>query len=382
MRIGAILFVIFVLSLIFGYFFIKFFHKPTIYLNQTLCLNDGYANFLFLNPLGKEYNISVKRDDLLLPTSDIDIIYLDANKRISIFAPCTKIGENKKCSFEVSLNKSAWKVEVPCNFEEYFCNDVKRSDCVFNNSLILSNLDSLLWMRKNIPFNSSVIAWWDYGNELKDIANVKPIIINPSSILLEYSVIRKNAIKNVEPQDKVKDIGKFFSTTNESEAVCIAKKYNAKYVYVSNLDLNKFYWIKFAADGVGESYLRATLNEISSTERNFSAPGGIEGQVKFINNEWLTYLKIKSMAIEGWLETIYFENNTIRRSKPQNYVLLNTVAIISKDFKNVFIVKRGLEENMIAKLLILNAYGLTHFKKLYSNNDVNIYFINITNVNC
>ncbi|MCS7123539.1 MAG: hypothetical protein RMJ17_03135, partial [Candidatus Aenigmarchaeota archaeon] len=92
-------------------------------------------------------------------------------------------------------------------FEE--CNELKRNFCVYNNILIYSNLDALIWIKNNIPPNSIVIAWQDYENELKNISNVK-----------------------IVPQ-----LALDLSLDNVTKFLCGARRLNASYLYLTGAEL-------------------------------------------------------------------------------------------------------------------------------------------------
>jgi hypothetical protein len=372
--------------LISSYLMFSSYIKHLIHLDQAFCFIDGSAVFYFSKPSGEDYEISIKKDGISLNRSEVRIFYPNAT-HVEIIAPCTKVGKNKKCNFEISLNKKSFLIEIPCKFEEYFCNETKRSLCIFNGSLILSNLDALLWVRKNIPSNSIVIALPKYEDELKNIAKVNPLSNDLSFLeLLE----KKNRTEAFEVENKIKDVNIFFFTTNESEAVCIAKKYNARYVYLYKDDLDSVIWTprimwmyKFRVILSGYSYIMFPLYEISSKEKSSSEMLEINVKIKLINDKWLTYLLDRSLMIEGWLKTIYVENEKVKISEPQeNAINISKVAILSKDFKKVYIGSENFSKSIITKLLLLYGYNLKHFKKLYSNDDVVIYYIDFDSVSC
>jgi acyl-CoA synthetase (AMP-forming)/AMP-acid ligase II len=58
-----------------------------------------------------------------------------------------------------------------------------RDGCKYNGTLVLTSLDALFWIRDNIPANSTIISWWDYGKELQNIAGMNSVIKNPSKSL-------------------------------------------------------------------------------------------------------------------------------------------------------------------------------------------------------
>ncbi len=118
---------------------------------------------------------------------------------------------------------------------------------------ILSDSRALFWMRDNLPHGTTVLSWWDYGKELESVGKMNPVIKNPSkSILGSVSVIVSGNISSknypTDPKEKVTDVAIFLTTDNDSEALCIAKKYGAQYAYLNFAELGKYHWIELASN--------------------------------------------------------------------------------------------------------------------------------------
>lgn len=118
---------------------------------------------------------------------------------------------------------------------------------------ILSDSRALFWMRDNLPHGTTVLSWWDYGKEVESVGKMNPIIKNSSkSILGGVSTIvsGKASSKNypTDPEEKVADVAIFLTTDNDTEALCVAKKYGATYAYLTFAELGKYHWIERASN--------------------------------------------------------------------------------------------------------------------------------------
>jgi len=353
-------------------------HSETYFpsLEESYCYMDGYAYFFIKNPSDNQYEILVKRDGVYLDKQDIGVDYLP--KKIKVFASCTPIGENKKCNFEVRVGIFGFNEEIDCNFEEYKCSESKKTYCVFEKNIVWSNLDALLWLKNHAFDSPKVIAWWDYGKELRNIANVTPIISNPSqSYINSIPPSERSFIKEFEPEEKVRDVASFLLATNESEAVCIAKKYNALYAYLDASDLLKIYWINFEIGKTGYALFPLLLEKVSEGEM-FYVGGGVNGTLELKDGKWqLVITGLPNSRTETNLKTIYIENGKVVINEPKDSSS-EYVAIISSDFKNIFIFTKGLEETLLIKLFLLDGYETKYFTKVYSNDNVKIYSIDLT----
>jgi len=139
-------------------------------------------------------------------------------------------------------------LKTPETYELPKCNETIRENCDYKGVKIISNLDSLLWMKENVPSDSVVLSWWNYGKELEKISGLGPVIKNPSQFLFDSGGVRKSeTIKEFEPEEKFNSVAQFFTTDDEAIALDIAKKYYVDYVFITKDDSKEFPWINFIA---------------------------------------------------------------------------------------------------------------------------------------
>ncbi|MDL5501763.1 MAG: hypothetical protein QSU88_00960, partial [Candidatus Methanoperedens sp.] len=82
-----------------------------------------------------------------------------------------------------------------------------------------------------------VLAWWDYGLEIK--AAGKEPVISYASEAIKTTIARPSSLYDTFEQDeKVADVSRFFATDSEEVAKGIAGKYDANLVYISRQSMN------------------------------------------------------------------------------------------------------------------------------------------------
>ncbi len=93
-----------------------------------------------------------------------------------------------------------------------------------------------------------VLAWWDYGLEIK--AAGKEPVISYASEAIKITIARPSSLYDKFEQDKkVADVSRFFATDSEEVAKGIAWKYGANLVYISRQRMNELISVMmFAAD--------------------------------------------------------------------------------------------------------------------------------------
>ncbi|MCX9088772.1 MAG: hypothetical protein OIN90_14555 [Candidatus Methanoperedens sp.] len=93
-----------------------------------------------------------------------------------------------------------------------------------------------------------VLAWWDYGLEIK--AAGKEPVISYASEAIKTTIARPSSLYDkFEQNEKVADVSRFFTTDSEEVAKGIAGKYGANLVYISRERMNDLIQVMmFAVD--------------------------------------------------------------------------------------------------------------------------------------
>lgn len=82
-----------------------------------------------------------------------------------------------------------------------------------------------------------VLAWWDFELEIK--AAGKEPVISYASKAIKFTIARPASLYDkFEPDEKVADVSRFFTTDSEEVAKGIAEKYGANIVYISKQRFN------------------------------------------------------------------------------------------------------------------------------------------------
>lgn len=126
-------------------------------------------------------------------------------------------------------------------------------------------LDGLFWIADNTGSDVVIIAWWDYGVGIEEISH-RRVVISETSREIKWTIagMRKYPWSWIEYElwypfesdERVRDVGRFFSAEDASEAIEIARKYGSEYVFVVYPDdIMKFYAMVMAAGKQPSEYL-------------------------------------------------------------------------------------------------------------------------------
>jgi hypothetical protein len=134
---------------------------------------------------------------------------------------------------------------------DYESGDIQYTrDGVTRRGYYVSALEQALeYIKTNTPPDSTILAWWDYGNMIIGYGEREAIAINPSEKLL-IGVTNTSTPIETDPEERLEDIGKALTATDPNETLAIMKKYGAEFVLVPTGifgDEGKAQWIFYAA---------------------------------------------------------------------------------------------------------------------------------------
>ena len=141
-------------------------------------------------------------------------------------------------------------LSLMAQFGEFESGDILYTiDGVERRGYFYSGFASALdYLKKNSPEDSTIFAWWDYGNMIIGYGEREAVAINPSEKLL-IGVTNSSTNIETDPDKVIDNIGKALTTDDSAETLSLLKKYDAEYLLVAAGPLGdegKAKWIFFA----------------------------------------------------------------------------------------------------------------------------------------
>ena len=141
-------------------------------------------------------------------------------------------------------------LSLMAQFGEFESGDILYTiDGVERRGYFYSGFASALdYLKKNSPEDSTIFAWWDYGNMIIGYGEREAVAINPSEKLL-IGVTNSSTNIETDPDKVIDNIGKALTTGDSAETLSLLKKYDAEYLLVAAGPLGdegKAKWIFFA----------------------------------------------------------------------------------------------------------------------------------------
>jgi len=192
--------------------------------------------------------------------------------------------------YQVSLSLLGRYGEFESGDLLYTKNDLPRRGYFFSGFSF-----ALDYLKINSPEDSTILAWWDYGDMIVGYGEREAIAINPSEKLL-IGVTNPSNDTETDPDDVLDDIGRALTTQDPEETLSILKKYNSEFLLIAAGpfgDEGKAKWI-FYAGGI-------SLDDMD----NYWIEGNIVGQ----GRDTILYKMINKEDVSGF-KLIFEDQNT------------------------------------------------------------------------
>ena len=266
-------------------------------------------------------------------------------------------------------------------------------------------IDALDWLKKNSDENTLIVTWWDPGHIITGYANLK---VHADGAHCGY-----NSCIPYNHDIRIQDMGRIFSTSNESEAIEILKKYkeissqdcerarkefkelmptdackpvNKMYLIASSDLIAKYYWLscfgsfdmktrkcdgrtflQLALKGQDKegriiyeiSYGRAKINLIL-TEK--------EGKIVSILNAPL--LGIRNKIVK---KTVLYQDDTELSFDYEGKDSIDGLAWIDPSFMLAIYMEPKIKDSLFTKMFFFNGKDLKNFELVYSNPEIRIF---------
>ena len=92
------------------------------------------------------------------------------------------------------------------------------------------------WIKINTPENAAFLNWFGYGHAIVGYAERESVSKNPSeeSAAVVLTDDARQRVRDFDPHEKIVEIAKIYTVTNESLANSIMNKYGAKYLFITS----------------------------------------------------------------------------------------------------------------------------------------------------
>ncbi len=227
------------LSMFFGKLYNNYSFGLATLLMFTLIVAIPSVLTFFSKPVGEKKKgfIAASLLVLIILFASLGAYYLYLNKQKDAMQ-LEKFGDAKYKLYSLKPGAS-WGSSFGWSTQPYFLDFVGDT----TGHLISEDTYKAIQFLRNKEGNK-VMAWWDYELEIK-AASKEPVISYASGAIKTTIARPASLYDKFEPDEKVADVSRFFSTDSEDVAKSIAEKYGANIVYISRQRMHDLFIVMF-----------------------------------------------------------------------------------------------------------------------------------------
>jgi len=277
--------------------------------------------------------------------------------------------------------------------------------------------NALDWLVENSNKDTIVATWWDPGHILAGYSYYKN---KPFKVMADGAHCGPEDCVIYNHDIRISDMGRAFSTTNETEAVEILRKYtflspeqcqkvkstfsdkiydnvlkedpckpvNKMYVIASSDLIGKYYWLSYFGSfdyekrtGEGRNFIQLQLTNYNQQRGILEYGNGIIS-ITQKDNKLVAILNLPQEGIRNAIirDMIYFRQGNQINQRTEN-ATINGLLFVDPSFQVVIFMEEKIENSIFTNMFFFNGKGLKefeipelkNFELKYSNPEVKIF---------
>ncbi len=266
---------------------------------------------------------------------------------------------------------------------------------------------ALDWLKENADLDSLVATWWDPGH----------IITGYTGLKVHADGAHCGGCIPYNHNIRIRDMGKIFSTSNESESIEILKKYThltneqcnqvketfgdvvpkdackdvtEVYVLATNDLIGKYYWLscfgsfdmklwnstggnKWQCDG--KNYLQIPFSNFDKQGFPIYSQGGLSVTLLQNGTDLLAVLNSPGQGVRNVIirDIVFYQNGDKQYSTQANNNTLDGMIWIDPSFRSIIFMEPAIRDSVFTRMFFFDGEGLKNFKLVYGNPEVKIF---------
>lgn len=254
--------------------------------------------------------------------------------------------------------------------------------------------DALDWLKTNSDKDTLITTWWDPGHIIAGYAGLK--VMADGAHCADPCFPYNHDIR-------IQDMGRVFSINNETEAINILKKYmglttqqcqelkqkfgdivpneacdkvSQMYIIASSDLIGKYYWLSYFGTGTGRNFIQLS---ISGRDASGNLVYGNILTLAIKDNQLVPIINLPQQGIVNAIikDVIFYQNGQERRFSYTNATnVIDGLVWVDPSFQIVIFMDAPIRDSIFTKMFFFDGQGLTHFTKVFENQEVKIYKVN------
>jgi dolichyl-phosphooligosaccharide-protein glycotransferase len=255
--------------------------------------------------------------------------------------------------------------------------------------------DMLDWFKANADSKSLLVTWWDPGHILTGYTGLRAMADGahcPSGV---------NGCEPYSHNDRIQDMGRAFSVSDENESLNILRKYrqltpaqceadralfgskfpsdgcdqvSEMYVIASSDLIGKYYWLSYFGTGTGRNFLQLGLTNYDSTQGILTYGNG-EISLVYKDGQWVPVINYPTQGIRNVVvrDVVYYENSREVRMRFNDTQAIDGMVYVDPSYQAALFMDSAVRDSVFTRMFFFNGEGLSNYKLVYSNPEIRVY---------
>jgi hypothetical protein len=239
------------------------------------------------------------------------------------------------------------------------------------------------------------VTWWDPGHI---IAGYTGLRVHADGAHCGYG---PGACIPYGHDDRIQDMGRVFSISNETEALSILSKYRQltpaqcaearqaygsimpadacdavpeMYVLASSDLIGKYYWLTYFGTGTGRNFVQLSRTSVDQAQGVLSYGSGLVS-LAYNNGTWVPVLNAPDQGIRNAVirSLVYFENGQEKRMSFNETNIIEGMLWVDPSYSTVIFMDAATRDSIFTRMFFFNGEGLQHFQLVYQNPEIRMY---------
>jgi len=256
--------------------------------------------------------------------------------------------------------------------------------------------DMLDWLKENAADDSLIVTWWDPGHI---IAGYTGLAVHADGA---HCGPGENGCIIYSHNDRIQDMGRIFSISDEREAIDILEKYkeitdvdcqrlideygddfptencdeiSEMYVLASSDLIQKSYWLNYFGTGEGRNFMQFQLSNYDQSQGVLTYGNG-ELSVAYRDNNFVPILNFPNQGIRNVVvrDVVYFDDTgrEIHGTVNDTQTIEGTVWV-APGYNTAIFMDEVMEDSIFTKMFFYNGRDLARFRLVYGNPEIKVF---------
>ena len=252
------------------------------------------------------------------------------------------------------------------------------------------------WLKENAVEDALIVTWWDPGHI---IAGYTGLAVHADGAHCGKGF---SGCMPYGHDDRIRDMGRVFAISDESEAIEILEKYKGltddqcdelieayqddfpienceeipeMYILASSDLIQKSYWLNYFGTGSGRNFMQFQMSNYDKDQGVLTYGNG-ELSLAYRNDNFVPILNFPNQGVRNVVvrNIVYYDDSGREIHGTVNDTqTIDGMVWVAPGYGTAIFMDEVIKDSIFTKMFFFNGRGLTRFSLVYSNNEIKVF---------